>query len=418
MRYAVSMTMQVLIVSCKLQVEPELAQEIDATLQAFADCCNWINQTVDPKVTGRLAIHKDVYHLAKQSFGLPANLVCQAILRVASNRKTAKVKKQPVKKFKPTSAGYDARVFTFREDSWAVRLTLLNHRHEFPLLIGNYQRHLLTGENPTSATLFKRQNGDYYIQMQVKPKPPEPQLVDKCLGVDLGRKDIAHTSEGDNWDAESINRIRDHYAKLRQDLQKKASEGTRSSRRRCRKLLQRLSGNERRFQAWLNHTISYRIVQKAKTYTAAIALEDLTGIRVRTNTQPRTKTERRRSNSWSFYQLRQFLTYKALRFGVKLVTVPPAYTSRTCHKCLHIHPEKAKSYRSDKSFKCGHCGWHGDADFNAANVISLLGAAINQPGGPYLSCAIGWTGKPVQLNLFDWGAGLLKTSSMPQAWAG
>ena len=411
------MTKQVLTVGCKLEVEAEVATEIDATLQAFADCCNWINQTVDPKVTGRLAIHKEVYHLAKQSFGLPANLVCQAILRVASNRKTAKAKKQPVKKFKPTSAGYDARVFMFREDVRAVKLTLLNNRQQFPLLIGNYQRHLLRGESPTSATLIKRTDGDYYIQMQVLPKPPAPIAADGCLGVDLGRRDIAHTSEGDSWDAESINRIRDHYAKLRQDLQKKASEGTRSSRCRCRKLLQRLSGRERRFQAGLNHTISYRIVQKARSQKLGIAIEDLTGIRERTNTKPRNKTERRRSNSWSFYHLRQFSTYKALRFGVKLVSVPPAYTSRTCHKCLHIHPELALSYRSEKSFKCGHCGWHGDADFNAANVISLLGAAINQPGGPYLSCAI-WSGKPVQLNLFDWDTGLLKTSSMPQAWAG
>jgi IS605 OrfB family transposase len=406
------MTEQVLTVSCKLQVEPEMAQKIDATLASFADCCNWINQTVDPKVTGRLAIHKDVYHLAKQSFGLPANLVCQAILRVASNRKTAKANKRPVKKFKPTSAGYDARIFTFREDAWAVRLTLLNNRHQFPLLIGNYQRHLLSGENPTSATLIKRPDGDYYIQMHVKPKPPEHKSVDKFLSVDLGRRDIAYTSTGDSWDAEPINRIRDRYTKLRQDLQKKASVGTRFSRRRCRRLLQRLSGNERRFQALLNHTISYRIVQKAKFLQQGIAIEDLTGIREKTNTKPRTKTERRKSNSWSFYQLRQFLNYKCLRFGVKLVLVNPAYTSQTCHSCLHI------GQRSEKSFKCGYCGWHGDSDFNAANVISLLGATINSPGGSYLSCAVSWIGLPVQLNLFDWGAGLLKTSSMPQAWAG
>ena len=67
-----------------------------------------------------------------------------------------------------------------------------------------------------------------------------------------------------------------------------------------------------------------------------IAIEDLTGIRERTNQKPRNKTERRRSNSWSFYQLRQFLEYKGIKDGVLVIPVNPAYTSQTCHKCLNI----------------------------------------------------------------------------------
>ncbi|MGY2765570.1 zinc ribbon domain-containing protein, partial [Thermostichus sp. MS-CIW-26] len=127
---------------------------------------------------------------------------------------------------------------------------------------------------------------------------------------------------------------------------------------------------------------------RAKVTNSAIALEDLTGIRERINQQPRSKAERRRANSWAFYQLRQFLEYKTLRAGVALILVPPAYTSQTCHRCLHIHPDPAQSYRSGKKFKCGHCGWEGDADLNGANVIALLGAAVNQPGGPGLFCSL------------------------------
>ncbi|MFS8881857.1 transposase, partial [Synechococcus sp. R55.3] len=112
-------------------------------------------------------------------------------------------------------------------------------------------------------------------------------------------------------------------------------------------------------------------------------------IRERINQQPRSKAERRRANSWAFYQLRQFLEYKARVAGVSLILVPPAYTSQTCHKCLHIHPDPAQSYRSGKQFKCGHCGWEGDADWNGANVIALLGAAVNQPRGSSLFCSLG-----------------------------
>jgi len=59
-------------------------------------------------------------------------------------------------------------------------------------------------------------------------------------------------------------------------------------------------------------TISYRIVTSAQGKNQIIALEDLTGIRDRTNMQPRSKQERRLSNSWAFFQLRQFLVYKAI----------------------------------------------------------------------------------------------------------
>ncbi|WP_333306527.1 MULTISPECIES: hypothetical protein [unclassified Microcoleus] len=49
------------------------------------------------------------------------------------------------------------------------------------------------------------------------------------------------------------------------------------------------------------------IIQQALASNAIVAIEDLTEIRERTNQMSRTKTERRRSNSWAFYQLRQFL---------------------------------------------------------------------------------------------------------------
>jgi putative transposase len=140
-------------------------------------------------------------------------------------------------------------------------------------------------------------------------------------------------------------------------------------------------------------------VVKAKANNQAIALEDLTGIRERTNQLPRTKKERRLSNSWAFFQLRQFLTYKAIKYGVKLLFIAPRYTSQTCHNCHHIHPVRGESYRDGKRFCCGHCGWIGDADLNGSRNIAMLGkVAINPPCGSDYSCS---------LNRDD--SGLLKT---------
>jgi putative transposase len=148
--------------------------------------------------------------------------------------------------------------------------------------------------------------------------------------------------------------------------------------RSSRKLLRRLSGREQRFQKWLNHNISKQLVQNAKRSNSTLAFEDLTNIRQSLNQQPRSKAERRRTNNWAFYQLRMFVDYKANIAGVRVVFVPPAYTSQTCSRCHHVHPVKGKSYRSNKSFKCGHCGFEHDADINAALNIAALGVSVNK----------------------------------------
>ncbi|WP_367275393.1 IS200/IS605 family accessory protein TnpB-related protein [Microcoleus sp. CAWBG58] len=72
-------------------------------------------------------------------------------------------------------------------------------------------------------------------------------------------------------------------------------------------------------------------MQEAKQTQSFVSIEDLTGIRERTNSKPRNKTERSRSNSWAFYQLKTFLEYKGIKEGVSVVTVNPAYTSQSCH---------------------------------------------------------------------------------------
>jgi putative transposase len=373
---------QTLTIVVKLQPTTEQSLKIEETLQGFGEACNYVNSKVDAKVTNKNTIQTLVYQEIRALFGLSANLAVRVCARVAANRKTAKLKKKPVKRFSPTSADYDARIFDYREKDLTVSLTLLGGRERIKFHAANYQLGKLKGTKPTSAQLCKHKDGGYYIHIQVDNELPDPIDSDKVVGVDFGRREIAHTSIQRSWGGEQIKAVRDQFAKLRESLQEKASKGTRNSRRSIRRLLKRLSGRERRFQAWLNHCISAEIINEAKAINAMVAIEDLTDIRARTNKQPRNKTERRRSNSWAFYQLRQFLEYKGIRDGVRIVIVNPAYTSQTCHQCLHI------GLRSNKKFGCTNCGWHGDADYNGAMMISLLGGAVSHPESSELSCPI------------------------------
>jgi IS605 OrfB family transposase len=364
---------QTLALACKLQPTPEQVTKIEATLKAFADACDYANQNVKPTILNKRVIQALAYDQLRSQFGLSANLAIRACGRVAANRKTAKLKGREVKAFKPTSADYDARIFAFREKDWTVSLTLVGGREHIKLALGNYQTGKLSGRTPTSAQLCKHRDGLYYLHIQLTNTAPEPTKSGKVIGVDFGRRDIAVTSNEDKWDGKQIKDARDKFSKVRSSLQAKGTKG-------AKRALKRLSGRERKYQSWLNHTISRAIIRDALSSNAAIAIENLTGIRERTNSKPRNKTERRRSNNWAFYQLRQFLEYKGIQSGIEVFAVPPAYTSQTCHQCLHI------GLRSDKVFRCGNCSWHGDADLNAANVISLLGGSVINPERAALAC--------------------------------
>jgi IS605 OrfB family transposase len=377
MSYNTIMT-QSLSVKCKLIVPPNIRPQIDETLEGFALACNQILAVAKREnCWNTTKLHHLVYQPVRAATGLKANHVCQAIRRVIGNAKAVK----QVHKFRPTSLSLDVRTFKYIEDDQTVGVSLKSGRVQLQLSIGGYQIALLRAQTLTSATLNKTNKGEYYINFVVGIDTPPTGKTPKVIGVDLGRRDIATTSTGQSWNGEKIQTVRDRYSKVRANVQ---SKRTRSSRR----LTRRLSGRERRFQEWLNHNISKQLVQSAKSQNAALAFEDLTNIRESLNQKPRSKTERRRTNNWAFYQLRVFVGYKAAIAGVAVLFVPPAYTSQTCSRCGHIHPTKGMSYRNGKQFKCGHCGFEHDADVNAAMNIAALGTSVSTPESPGMSCRL------------------------------
>jgi IS605 OrfB family transposase len=265
-------------------------------------------------------------------------------------------------RFQPTSVDYDARIFAFQEWNWTFGLTLLSGRVKIATVLGERQKSLLKGRKPTAAVLVKRRDGGYFLHVQLTGEAPEPRASEGTLGVDLGRRRVAVDSDGTIYEAEEVNRVRKHYPKVRRSAQ---SKGTRGSQR----FLKRLSGREKRHQRAINHTISRQLVDKAKETGRAIVLEDLTGIRARTKVR---KAQRYAQQSWSFFQLRSFIAYKAQDAGVPLILIDPRYTSQTCHLCGE------RGHRDGLLFACTN---HGDfdADINAAKYLAVAGARVTAP---------------------------------------
>ena len=80
------------------------------------------------------------------------------------------------------------------------------------------------------------------------------------------------------------------------------------------------------------------------------------------------------SNNWS--RLMKRLQDKMDANGGKLVIVPAAYTSRTCHQCGNVASENRES---QAVFHCVECGHKANADVNAA--MNILSRALAKTGG-------------------------------------
>lgn len=210
---------------------------------------------------------------------------------------------------------------------------------------------------PDYKSVSQVEIGEEYVHVSVEVDEPLQYNSGKYLGVDLnttGHVAVAADPEtGKMWKlGKQAYHIHNKYRDMRRRLQKLG---------KLRKVKQ-LRNRESRIVRNLNYRISRKIVEIAKASNRVIKLEDLTHIRKRAKTS---KSFRYSLNSWSFYQLRQMIEYKAKLLGVVVCHVDPAYTSKTCSKC------GALGDRDGKSFKCPSCGHVENADVNAAFNIAL-----------------------------------------------
>ena len=155
-------------------------------------------------------------------------------------------------------------------------------------------------------------DGAFYLLATCEVETPEPIEYTEALGVDLGVVNIATDSDGEVFSGERSTVSQT----TRQTEGETAKKGTKSAKR----LLRKRRRKERRFAQDVNHSIAKRIVEKAEGTGRAIALEDLTGIRDRTTVR---KSQRRQHHSWSFYDLRQKIEYKAELAGIPVILVDP-----------------------------------------------------------------------------------------------
>ena len=158
---------------------------------------------------------------------------------------------------------------------------------------------------------------------------------------------------------EDFLRIRTQLQAQRKRLQKnvKITNGGHGRNKKL-KALDKLSNKERNFVKTYNHYVSKQVIDFAlKNNAKYINMEDLSGF----------NTNKFILRNWSFYELQQFITYKAQRYGIEVRKINPYHTSQICSKCGHW--EEGQRDTQDH-FKCKACGYEDNADFNASKNIA------------------------------------------------
>lgn len=205
-------------------------------------------------------------------------------------------------------------------------------------------------------------DGTYaYISINVSETPMITPKV--SIGVDLNTTGhcavVAVKETGKVYKlGKSAHHIHNKYNNSRRFLQKKGMYKT----------VKKIKNRESRIVRDINHKVSRFIVNKAIELKGGLYLEDLKGIQ---NNKKHRKRFNYALNSWSFYQLREFIEYKALLAGIPVTYEEPAYTSKVCSRCGLV------GERNGKHFKCSN-GHVEHADSNAAFNLAFLSPSIVQ----------------------------------------
>ena len=263
-------------------------------------------------------------------------------------RRMKKGEKPGYPRFKPI-AGYHS--FTYPQKGWKF---LNNKIHLSKIGVVRMKRHRpIEGKIKTCSVIAK--NGRYYVSFSCEVDTHALPATDAVVGIDLGLKHLAITSDGEFFEHPRF--LRKSERKLKY-LQRQVSRRKKGSKRRKKatRMLARLHehiANQRRNNA---HKISRQLVN---TY-GLIAFEDL---KILNMTQNHHLAKSIADAGWN--QLIEFTTYKAESAGRRVVLVDPRNTSQLCSRCHVIVRKELK----DRVHRCPHCGYVQDRDINAAENI-------------------------------------------------
>jgi len=192
--------------------------------------------------------------------------------------------------------------------------------------------------------------GDWWLCLPVEHTTTSYAAQDEWVGIDLGLKETAVTSEGERLES----------GRFYRGLESKIAQAQRRGHRRQAKRLHRKAARRR---ADVLHKFSRRIVDRYEY----IVVGDVSSSKL-------VKTRMAKSvldSGWSI--LKRMLQYKGEHAGRSVAVVSERNTTRVCSFCGALTGPTGKDMLVVRHWECPECGAGHDRDENAARNILYVG---------------------------------------------
>ena len=315
------------------------------------------------KKNSLVVLHSKVYHnIRKQYPDIPSQVVIKAEQECLSSYKSTKSNKHKLKTpivKNNLSMRLDKRLYSQdKTNKYSIRITTIRGRQSFNFVVYPKLKELLDKYQYCDPLIYEN-NGKLFISFCFENKPKETHKQKLAIGIDIGIRRTAATSEGKLIIDKKFNGNKRKLRHLKDCLK---SKNNKSSRKHLIKLRHK-EHNQNKNQT---HLVANEVL---KTNADTIVLENLKGIKKKKN-----KYQNKRSiGQVPLFELRRVITYKAENAGKTVTLVSPFNTSKTDSVTGKVEGERRGCRFYSKN------GLIYDADINAAiNIAKLSKLPVSQ----------------------------------------
>ena len=381
-------------IKLRISVTPEQETLFRQMTEQYRQACNFVSQYIFDNTfnLAYLSLNNALYADIRSCSGLKSQMAQSAIKTTIAKYKTVKEQLfqnpyrykdkngnwhsitktlewlwKPVFFGRPQADLVRDRDYSFVDGGKTLSINTLGGRVKCPFF-GEHFTAYLNGSYDLGTAKLVELNGLWYLHIPVTKTVEdfEKKNVRHVVGIDRGLRFLAvsYDEKGKTnfVSGKKIATKRRKFQEVRRQLQ---SKGTKSAKRR----LKAISGRENRWMSNVNHQISKTLVREYGENTLFV-IEDLSCVSFEESNLSRGKKQNYALRSWSFYQLEQFLSYKAHENKSEVLKVSAKYTSQRCPKCGTINKENRDH---SKHFYSCQCGYKSNDDRIGAMNIQFLG---------------------------------------------
>jgi len=240
-------------------------------------------------------------------------------------------------------------------DHWFQMSGLGDRKHPIKLRLplkshAVYKKFVKEGWSLKKSFRLKMRGDDkLFLHLIFEKEEPTERVKGETLGLDMGYRNLLATSHGELIGSD----LKGVYEIIRRKkIGSKAQKST-LRRRDCE----------------VNRAINSLHLDGVKT----IAIESLKNVKYKSHQRNKMPTKvMDRVQWWSYPRTVSKIQRLSEEKGIRLVEVPPAYTSQTCPQCGSIHKEN----RQGDVFKCLDCSYEGHSDVVGAINIQARGERL------------------------------------------